>query len=112
MQGNVNIWGKLLQNLYYIIVLLAKIKIGTQNRNNFHKVCLHNIIAHYIISNFHYIYYDYVNFKYVFICFVFTLLVSPIAIGKSFEVSGNNESLDTIFKSHILRLIFKKNLRA
>ena len=31
-------------------------------------------------------------------------------IGKSVEVRGNNESLDTIFKGHILRLIFSEIL--
>ena len=36
-------------------------------------------------------------------------MVSFIVIGKSFEVRENNESLDTIFKDHILRLIIMKN---
>ena len=39
-------------------------------------------------------------------------MVPFIVTGKSFEVRGNNESLDTIFKGHILRLIIVKNLRA
>ena len=38
-------------------------------------------------------------------------MVSLIVIGKSFEVKGNNESLDTIFKGHILRLLIVKDFR-
>ena len=38
-------------------------------------------------------------------------MVSIIAIGKSFEVKEKNESLDAIFKGHILRLKIVKNLR-
>ena len=38
-------------------------------------------------------------------------MVSIIATGKSFEVKEKNESLDAIFKGHILRLKIVKNLR-
>ena len=38
-------------------------------------------------------------------------MVSFIAIGKSFEIRGNNESLDTIFKGHILELFIMKDFR-
>ena len=38
-------------------------------------------------------------------------MVSFIVIEKSFEVRGNNESLDTIFKGHIIRLLIVKNFR-
>ena len=38
-------------------------------------------------------------------------MVSFIVIRKSFEVREKNESLDTNFKGHILRLKIVKNLR-
>ena len=38
-------------------------------------------------------------------------MVSFIATEKPFEVRDKNESLDTISKLHILRLIIVKNLR-
>ena len=34
--------------------------------------------------------------------------MSFVIIGKSIEVRGNDECLDAIFKSHILRVIFVK----
>ena len=37
---------------------------------------------------------------------MFTLKVPFIIIGKSFEVRGNDECLDVIFKGHILWVIF------
>ena len=38
-------------------------------------------------------------------------MVSFIVIRKSFEVRENNESLDTIFKGHVLQLRVTKNFR-
>ena len=38
-------------------------------------------------------------------------MVPFIVIRKSAEVRRNNESLDTIFKGHILRLIIANNVR-
>ena len=70
---------------------------------------IHIVIMHYIIPNFDYIYYA--NFNDVLNFFVFTSMVSFIVIEISFEVRGNNKSLDTIFKVHNLRLIIVKKLR-
>ena len=78
----------------FIMFKISKIKIGRQNRNSFHRVCLH------IVTNFNYFLVIFIVQS--FTLFIFTYKVSFTRIGKSVEVRGNGESLDAIFKDHIL----------
>ena len=95
---------KLQQNLYYM--QFSNIKARRQNQNIFHKVCLYIPIIRYTFSNL------IIFIVQILIIFqLFCICIKGVIYNQRLEVRENNESLDTVFKDHVLRLIFVEILK-